>query len=56
MVSDEFHNGYGMMTLHDIRKPVWRAFQMLQGAGDKQLYDELVLMHVLQNACVQTTT
>lgn len=35
--SDPFHNGYGMMTVHGIRKPVWRAFEMLAAAGDRRL-------------------
>jgi len=34
MQSDPFHNGYGMMTVHGVRKPVWRAFEMLAGAGN----------------------
>eukprot|EP00930_Biecheleria_cincta_P000834 TRINITY_DN102029_c0_g1_i1.p1 TRINITY_DN102029_c0_g1~~TRINITY_DN102029_c0_g1_i1.p1 ORF type:complete len:559 (-),score=74.99 TRINITY_DN102029_c0_g1_i1:216-1892(-) len=37
MQSAPFHNGYGMMTLQGIRKPVWRAFEMLAGAGDLRL-------------------
>lgn len=37
MQSAPFHNGYGMMTVQGIRKPVWRAFEMLAGAGDLRL-------------------
>eukprot|EP00928_Gymnodinium_smaydae_P066544 TRINITY_DN49537_c0_g1_i1.p1 TRINITY_DN49537_c0_g1~~TRINITY_DN49537_c0_g1_i1.p1 ORF type:complete len:532 (-),score=72.86 TRINITY_DN49537_c0_g1_i1:69-1664(-) len=37
MRSTPFHNGFGMMTVHGIRKPVWRAFEMLAEAGDKRL-------------------
>lgn len=34
MRSAPFHNGYGMMTVQGTRKPVWRAFEALHGAGD----------------------
>ena len=33
MRSAPFHNGYGMMTVQGVRKPVWRAFEALEGAG-----------------------
>ena len=36
MRSAPFHNGYGMMTMQGTRKPVWRAFQALKGAGTKR--------------------
>ena len=36
MRSAPFHNGYGMMTVQGTRKPVWRAFQALAGAGTKR--------------------
>ena len=34
MRSAPFHNGYGLMTMQGVRKPAWRAFEALQGAGD----------------------
>lgn len=37
MASEPFHNGFGMMTMQGTRKPVWRAFEMLMGAGAKRL-------------------
>jgi xylan 1,4-beta-xylosidase len=37
MRSPPFHNGYGLCTVHGTRKPAWRAFEMLMGAGDKRL-------------------
>ena len=36
MRSAPFHNGYGMMTMQGTRKPVWRAFEALNGAGAVQ--------------------
>ena len=33
MRSAPFHNGYGMMTMQGTRKPSWRAFEALKGAG-----------------------
>ena len=36
MRSAPFHNGYGMMTMQGVRKPVWRAFQFLSGAGTRR--------------------
>ena len=33
----EFHGGFGLMTLHDIPKPVYRAFQLLHGLGTERL-------------------
>ena len=36
MRSAPFHNGYGMMTVQGVRKPVWRAFEALEGAGTKR--------------------
>ena len=37
MVADPFHNGYGLMTNNDVRKPAWRAFEALKNAGDERL-------------------
>ena len=37
MASDPFHNGFGMMTVHGTRKPVWRAFELLARAGTSRL-------------------
>ena len=33
----EFSNIYGLMTVHGIPKPGWRAFQLMNGAGDYKL-------------------
>ena len=33
----EFHGGFGMMTLHDIPKPVYRTFQLMHGLGTERL-------------------
>ena len=33
----DFHNGYGMMTMQGTRKPSWRAFEALHGAGTRRL-------------------
>jgi len=33
----EFHGGFGLMTLHDIPKPVYRAFQLMHGLGTERL-------------------
>ncbi len=33
MQAAPFHNGYGMMTMHGTRKPVWRAFQVRFGTA-----------------------
>jgi xylan 1,4-beta-xylosidase len=32
-----FHGGFGMLNLHGVPKPVYRAFQMLRTLGDQQL-------------------
>jgi len=32
-----FHGGFGMMNLHGIPKPVYRAFQMLRALGDERV-------------------
>jgi xylan 1,4-beta-xylosidase len=38
LAQEEFKNVYGMMTVHGIPKPVWRAFQLLhEHAGDTRL-------------------
>ena len=33
----EFHGGFGLLTLHDIPKPVYRAFQLMHSLGDTRL-------------------
>ena len=33
----EFHGGFGMLTLHGIPKPVYRAFQLMHGLGKERL-------------------
>ncbi|HZD10104.1 MAG TPA: beta-xylosidase [Candidatus Binatia bacterium] len=35
--SEPFHGGFGLLTLHGIAKPVYRAFQMLHSLGNEQL-------------------
>eukprot|EP00658_Telonema_sp_P-2_P026392 TRINITY_DN20653_c0_g1_i1.p1 TRINITY_DN20653_c0_g1~~TRINITY_DN20653_c0_g1_i1.p1 ORF type:complete len:537 (+),score=113.23 TRINITY_DN20653_c0_g1_i1:211-1821(+) len=37
MRSAPFHNGYGLMTMQGTRKPAWRAFEMLAGAGTERV-------------------
>jgi len=37
MQSAPFHNGYGLMTVHGVRKPSWHAFKLLHGAGNSRL-------------------
>ena len=37
MQSSPFHNGFGMLTVHGVRKPVWQAFSLLANAGDRRL-------------------
>eukprot|EP01052_Picozoa_sp_SAG31_P024173 SAG31_NODE_2039_length_6594_cov_7.103926_4_plen_621_part_00 len=37
MRSAPFHNGFGMMTINGVRKPVWRAFELLMHAGTERL-------------------
>jgi xylan 1,4-beta-xylosidase len=32
-----FHGGFGLLTLHSIAKPVYRAFQLLHELGDERL-------------------
>jgi xylan 1,4-beta-xylosidase len=32
-----FHGGFGLLTVHGIAKPVYRAFQLLHEAGDERL-------------------
>jgi xylan 1,4-beta-xylosidase len=33
--SRPFHGGFGLLNLHGIPKPIYRAFQLLHGLGDK---------------------
>jgi len=35
--STPFHGGFGLLTLHGVPKPVYRAFQLLHQAGDRRL-------------------
>ena len=35
--SRPFHGGFGLLTLHGVPKPVYRAFQLLHRAGDGRL-------------------
>ena len=37
MRSAPFQNGFGLMTMQGVRKPSWRAFEALAGAGDERL-------------------
>ena len=34
--SEPFHGGFGLLTLHGVPKPVYRAFQLLHRLGDRQ--------------------
>ena len=34
--SKPFHGGFGLLTLHDIAKPSYRAFELLHQLGDRQ--------------------
>eukprot|EP01102_Stenamoeba_stenopodia_P023120 TRINITY_DN985_c0_g1_i1.p1 TRINITY_DN985_c0_g1~~TRINITY_DN985_c0_g1_i1.p1 ORF type:complete len:535 (-),score=134.85 TRINITY_DN985_c0_g1_i1:74-1633(-) len=40
--STPFHEGFGMMTIHGIPKPSWRAFELLHQAGDLLIPDTLL--------------
>jgi xylan 1,4-beta-xylosidase len=33
-----FHGGFGLLTLHGIAKPTYRAFQLLHGLGTERLF------------------
>jgi xylan 1,4-beta-xylosidase len=35
--SEPFHGGFGLLTLHGIPKPAYRAFQLLHGLGHERL-------------------
>jgi len=35
--STPFHGGFGLLTVHDIAKPTYRAFQLLHNLGPKRL-------------------
>ena len=35
-----FHGGFGLLNLHGIPKPIYRAFQLLHGLGDKLYHVE----------------
>mmetsp|Transcript_44985 Transcript_44985/g.106848 ORF Transcript_44985/g.106848 Transcript_44985/m.106848 type:complete len:629 (+) Transcript_44985:110-1996(+) len=37
MRSAPFQNGYGLMTIHGVPKPSWRAFELLADAGSRRL-------------------
>ena len=32
-----FHGGFGLLTIHGVAKPAYRAFQLLHGLGDERL-------------------
>ncbi|SCY71985.1 xylan 1,4-beta-xylosidase [Nitrosospira sp. Nl5] len=38
--SQPFHGGFGLLNLHGIPKPIYRAFQLLHGLGDKLCHVE----------------
>eukprot|EP00040_Diaphanoeca_grandis_P040322 m.261685 g.261685 ORF g.261685 m.261685 type:complete len:576 (-) comp42806_c0_seq1:143-1870(-) len=52
MRAEPFHNGYGMMTMHGVRKPTWRAFEMLMGAGAERVPVTGMVSPVDDNATV----
>lgn len=35
--TEEFHGGFGLQTIHGIKKPVYHGLQMLADAGDKRI-------------------
>jgi xylan 1,4-beta-xylosidase len=35
----EFHGGFGLLTLHDVAKPTYRAFELLHQLGD-EIYEQ----------------
>jgi xylan 1,4-beta-xylosidase len=35
-----FHGGFGLLNIHGIAKPAWRAFELLHGLGDEMLLVE----------------
>jgi len=37
-----FHEGFGMMNVNGVPKPVWRAFQLLHQAGDNLVNDSIL--------------
>ena len=37
MPSQPFHGGFGLLTLHGVPKPVYRAFQLLHRSGEQRL-------------------
>ena len=37
MPSQPFHGGFGLLALHGVPKPAYRAFQLLHRAGDRRL-------------------
>ena len=32
-----FYGGFGMITLYDVKKPVYRAFELLHNLGDTEV-------------------
>ena len=37
-----FHGGFGLMTIHGVRKPAWQAFRWLHEAGDRLVQPQIV--------------
>lgn len=35
MIATPFHNQFGLQSIVGVAKPVYRAFQLLRGAGDR---------------------
>ena len=35
--SEPFHGGFGLLTVHGVAKPTYRAFQLMHGLGDERL-------------------
>ncbi len=45
-----FHGGFGLMNIHGIAKPSWRAFELLHGLGTELM--DLQGTHETMDACV----
>ena len=37
---EAFHGGFGLMTVHGIRKPAWFSYQFLNRLGNTELVNE----------------
>ncbi|KAL9642769.1 hypothetical protein ABK040_009844 [Willaertia magna] len=48
---EEFHEAFGMMTINSIRKPVWRAFELLGRSGDEMFTTITQSCSVSSNNC-----